>query len=205
MALAQPSDFASMIKRDIDPAMQTELVNCVAYAQSWIAREAGLRSLEKEASAVTFYLDGCDANGDELWLPHDVRPVWHSTPDLMTVSENGVALTPLAIGYSSTAAVVFRGVNQFKRVSLYRPGGWYWSGLSPQNIAISCKVGWHLDTGVLIVPPDVQRLVIKVAWKMFNTAGQTGITSVNKAGTAISWVDELSPTEQATLDRLRGV
>jgi hypothetical protein len=111
----------------------------------------------------------------------------------------------VALGYSASATTIIRGANDYQRVRLSRVAGWNFSNPIQQNIAVACKVGWHLDTGVLIVPPDVQRLVIKVAWKMFNTAGTTGIASLNKAGTATSFIDDLSPSERDTLDWLRGI
>jgi hypothetical protein len=205
MALALVSDVASWIGKDIDAARQGELTSCIAAAQSWIASQAGLRSLEKETTAVTAYIDGKDANGEELWLPSEIRPVWHTGSDLMTVVESGTALTPLAIGYSSTASVVLRGVNSFDRVCLYRVGGWIWNRFTPQNIAVACKVGWHADTGALIVPADVKRLVVEVAWLQFNSFNWVGRQNVSKAGTAITIENDLSPFARAVLDNLRGV
>lgn len=201
MALATVADIASWIGKDIAAERQGEATDDITAAQAWIARAAGLRSLEKESSAVTIYLDGEDACGEDLWLPADVRPMWHSGSDLMTVTEDGTSLT-VATGYSTTAGVTISGANQFKRVCLYRTGGW--SKSLRQNIAVACKVGWHLDTGVLIVPTDVKRLVIETAWLIFNSFAWVGKQNVSKSGAAVSLENDLSPAAQETLNRLRG-
>jgi len=201
MPFAIPSDIASWIGKDIDATRQAELVSTIAAAQDWVAHQAGIRSLEKEAAAVTTYLDATEANGENLWLPADVRPVWHSGSDLMTVTEGGISVS-LAASYSATAGAVIRGANQFKRVCLWRAGGWSKSGAS--DIAVTCKVGWHLDTGVLIVPQDVRRLCIEVAWLLFNSYNWVGKQNVSKAGSAVSLENDLSPFAADTLRFLRG-
>ena len=204
MPLAGPSDIGSWIGKDIDPSKQAELTACIAFAQSWVAQAAGLRSLEKESAAVTAYLDGSDAGSGSiaLWLPADIRPVWHSGGDLMVVIEDGRTLT-LAIGYSATADVVIRNANTSNRVCLHKAGGWSTSG--PQNVSVACKVGWHFDTGVLIAPFDVRRLVMEVSWLMFNSHAWVGRQNISKAGSSISIENDLSPGSQATLDSLRGI
>jgi len=202
MALAVVGDVAAWVGRDIDSTRQGELTACIAAAQAWVATQAGLRSLEKEASAVTTYLDASSAYGEELWLPNDIRPLWHSGSDLLTVTEGGVSVT-VSVAYSSTAGAIIRNANTFKRVCLVRAGGWAQSGAN--DVAVTCKVGWHLDTGVLIVPQDVRRLVIEAAWLLFNSANWVGRQNVSKAGAAISIENDLSPFAQETLTRLRGI
>jgi hypothetical protein len=206
MALAEVVDFSSWIKKDLDATVQEELVACIAAAQAWIAREAGLRSLEKESAAKTEYLDGALLpNNEDAWLPMSVRPVWHTgTSDAMTVTENGTSLT-VATAFSSGAGVVVAGANSLDRVRIYREGGWSNSGR--QNIAVSCKVGFDASTTASTnpLPYDVKRLVMGVAWKLFNQPAVAGRSSVGKAGQTVSLVDDLSLMERATLDRLRGV
>jgi hypothetical protein len=204
MALAGPSDIGSWIGKDIDPSKQAELTATIAFAQAWIAQDAGLRSLEKESSAVTTYLDGSDAGGGStaLWLPADLRPVWHSGSDLMVVAAEGTTLT-LSVGYSITADVVLSNVNTSRRVCLHKRGGWLTSG--PQNVAVTCKVGWHLDTGVLVATPEIRRLIMEVAWLMFNSHAWVGKQSISKGGSSISIENDLSPGSRSTLDSLRGV
>lgn len=202
MALAVVGDVAAWIGRDIDSTRQGELTACIAAAQAWVATQAGLRSLEKEASAVTTYLDASSACGEELWLPNDVRPLWHSGSDLLTVTEGGVSVT-VSVAYSSTAGAIIRNANTFKRACLVRVGGWARSGAN--DVAVTCKVGWHLDTGVLIVPQDVRRLVIECSWLIFNSASWSGIQSISKAGASVTMANDLSPAGRDTLDRLPGV
>jgi hypothetical protein len=203
MALVIPDDFSDWIGKDIDTARQDELVRCASAAQAWVARQAGLRSLEKEDTAVATYLEACDAHGEYLYLPNDVRPAWHTTgSDLMTVVDSGSSLSVSAT-YSTTASVILMNVNTFKRVALFRSGGW--PKTLANNVVVTCKVGWHADTGVLIVPDDVKRLVIEVAWLMFNSFAWVGRQNVSKAGAAVSIENDLSPGSIDTLNRLRGV
>lgn len=207
MALAVPADFDSWAKKSISADAQAELVDSVSYAQSWIANQAGLRSLEKETTAVTTYFDGgTDTYRDELWLPMDHRPMWHTGSDLMTVTENGTALTA-AIGYSTTAGVVLEGVNTFQRVRMSRLGWWSWTYGGRNNIAVTSKCGFDGSSTATTnpLPPDVKRLVMEVAWLMFNSAGRIGINNTSKAGSSADIVNDLSPVGRSTLDWLRWV
>lgn len=206
MALAAYTDIETWIGKTFDAGRQAEVTNCIGFAQSWIANQAGLRSLEKEATAVTAYFDGGrDTSGSDFWVPMSFRPMWHTGSDLTTVSENGVNLT-LTVGYSSTAGATISGVNSFDRVRVSRIGGWSYN-LGSNNVAIACKCGFDSSTTATTnpLPLDVKRLVMEVAWTMLNGAQRTGKTSVSKAGTSVSINDELSPAAVATLDWLRGI
>ena len=207
MAIALPADVVSWIGKDIDAARQEELVNCIALAQVWIANQAGLRSLEKEAAAITEYIDSDTMpNQDELWLSPACRPAWHTgtSSDLMTVVESGTT-QGLSIGYTASSNVVIAGANRFDRVRLSRAGGWVRWG--KQNIAVALKCGFDPDPAAAVnpVPLDVKRLVMEVAWLTLNSPSRAGKTSINKAGQSVSLLDELSPAGRATLDWLRGI
>jgi hypothetical protein len=210
MALAAYTDVeTSWAKKTLETAAQTEMTACIAHAQSWIAHQAGLRSLEKEAAAVTEYVDGSKIdNPYEIYLSAACRPAWHTGTgsDLMTVVESGVTLTP-AIGYSTTAGVILSGVNSFERVRLSRVGGWVWSRGLTDNIAVTLKCGFDSSTtaGTNPLPFDVKRLVTEVAWLVYNSSSWVGKSSISKAGTSVSIADELSPAGQSTLDWLRGI
>jgi hypothetical protein len=208
MALAAYTDIESWIGRTLDSGRQAEATSCIGFAQSWIANQAGLRSLEKESAAVTLYEDGEKlTSASEFWLSAACRPAWHvGTSDIFTVSENGAALT-VAVGYSSTASVILSGVNSMDRVRLYRAGGWSWSRGLPGNISVACKCGFDTSSTASTnpLPLDVKRLVVEVAWLMLNGSQRTGKTSVSKAGTSVSISEDLSSAATGTLDWLRGI
>lgn len=204
MALAVPADFDAWAKKSLSTDVQTELNNCVSYAQAWIANQAGLRSLEKESAAVTTYFDGGkDTYGEDFWAPMDLRPMWHTGSDLVTVVESGTTVG-VAVGYSTTAGAMLSGVNSFQRVRLSRVGGW---AVNKNNIALTCKCGFDGSSTATTnaLPPDVKRLVMEVAWLMFNSAGRVGISNTSKVGASADIVNDLSPMSQATLDWLRGI
>jgi hypothetical protein len=207
MALAEVIDISEWIGKDIDATRQSELVSCIAAAQSWIATEAGLRSLEKEATAKIEYLDGDTLpNQEEAWLPNSCRPTWHTGTgaDAIVVSENGIVLG-MSFAYTTGTNIVIDGANTFRRMRLYRSGGWSTAG--KQNIAVTLKCGFDpsLTAPLNPLPVDVKRLVMGVAWKLFNAPTSVGRSSVSKAGQAVSWLDELSAMERSTLDSLRGI
>ena len=207
MALAAYTDIESWIGKTLDSGRQAEATASIAFAQGWIANQAGMRSLEKEAAAVTTYFDGGqDTVSADLWLPMDMRPVWHTGSDLVAVTENGTSLT-VAIGYSTTAGVTLRGVNSMSRVRLSRVGGWFWNYSIANNVSVACKCGFDTTTTASTnpVPTDVKRLVVEVAWLSLNGSARTGKQSVSKAGTSVSIVDDISPAGRSTLDWLRGI
>ena len=206
MALAVPADFDAWAKKSVDSDHQDELNNCVSFAQSWIAREAGLRSLEKESAAVTTYFDRDDAFGDDLWLPMSHRPMWHTGSDLVTVLESGEAVT-VAVGYSTTAGAVLRGVHSMDRPRLSRVGGWANGQTIQNNIAVACKVGFDGNSTATTnaCPADVKRLVMEVAWLMFQGANRFGIANTSKGGSSADITNDLTPMSQAALERLRGI
>jgi len=207
MALVAPAEFDSWAKKSLAADVQAELVLCVAYAQSWIADQAGLRSLEKETTAQVSYFDGGrDTWGSELWVPMCCRPMWHTGSDLAVITENGAALTAV-IGYSTTANVCIQGVNTFSRVRLSKIGGWYWGYVGANNVSVTSKCGFDGSSTATTnaLPPDAKRLVMEVAWLMFNSAGRIGINNTAKAGSSADIINDLSPMGQSTLDWLRGV
>ncbi len=203
MALVYPSDLESMLGKSIASERQPEVASCIDVAQSWIARAAGIRSLEKETTAQTVYLDGCEAYGNELWLPPEVRPAWNSGSDLMVVTEDGLTLTT-STAYSSSAGVIVRYAQTEKRGYLVRPFGWSVSGSA--NIAVTCKVGFDaLGSSTLAVPGYVWQLIREVAYLTFLSPALTGKTSVSKAGASVSIEHELSPMALQGLNFLRGI
>lgn len=207
MALAAYTDIEAWIGKTFDSSRQAEVTNCIAFAQSWIANNAGLRSLEKESAVVTEYIDGDKlTDSDAVWLPMSCRPAWHTGSDLVTVVENGTSLT-VAIGYTTTAGVSLSGVNTFDRVRLARIGGWSWSTGVPNNIAVAMKCGFDTTTTASTnpCPVAVKRLVMDVAWNMLNSTQRTAKASQSKAGSSVSFKDDLSQLSQDTLDWLRGI
>jgi hypothetical protein len=207
MALAAYTDIETWIGKVFDSARQAEVTNCIAFAQSWIANQAGLRSLEKESAEVTIRADGASLwNPEEFWMPSSCRPSWHTGSDVYTVTENGSTLS-VVNGYSSTASVVLSGANSLDRARLFRPGGWAYSPSLPNNISVACKCGFDssMTASTNPLPADVKRLVMEVAWAMLNGAQRTGKSSTSKAGTSVSINDDLSPAAVSTLDWLRGI
>lgn len=204
MALVDPGDIDDWIGRAISANRQDEVTSTIAYAQSWVAQSAGLRSLEKEAASVTTYFDGADVCGEFLWLPMDMRPVWHSGSDLVSIVEDAISLNVSSIA-STTIPVILTNANTYKRARLYKAGGW--SKATPQNIAVTCKVGFDSDpsASVLPVPQYVRRLVMEVAWLMFNSPQWIGHSSTSKAGSAATVENALSLTAREGLERLRGL
>lgn len=203
MALVYPSDLDSMLGKNIASERQAEVSACIEVAQSWIARSAGVRAIEKEATNTTIYLSGCDAYGTELWLPPEVRPVWNSGSDLIAVTQDGITLSTAA-SYSAGTGVIVRFAETDKRVLLDRPFGW--STWGPSNVAVTCKVGYDmLGSAILGVPPSVWQLIREVAYYIFLTPSLMGKASTSKAGASISIERDLSPMSLQTLEALRGL
>jgi len=201
MALITQADLENWTGSSIDASRVASVTQVILAAQSWIARQAGIRSLEKEANAVTVYLDSDNAdNGTDLWLPPEVRPFWSGAgQDLMTVSADGQALT-IASGYSATADVLIRGAHGLGLGMLYR-SAW---GPGRSNVAVGCKVGFA-TSGAVLLPDDVKILVMEVAWLFFTIPNMMGRTSVSKPGTSQSVDRQLSPQALATIQVLKGV
>jgi len=187
----------------VESAREPALEAAIAAATSWVEREGGRRSLEKKRVTVT--IDGSRAEGygrTDLWLPSDLRPVWHLAPDdLVAVSEDGAALT-MASGYSSSADVRVRNANEDSPVMLFRYGGWY---ADRQNVVASLTVGWDTDPAATFMPlpAAVRQLVVELSWSMFNGATKLGKSSVSKSGASVSIEDSLSPASLSTLNSMR--
>ena len=122
----------------------------------------------------------------------------------MTVTEDGASIT-VALGYSTSAGAVIIGANELRRVTLYRQGGW--STSLPQNIAVTCKVGFVADVTAAVnpLPLDVKRLLCESAWLMFNAASRVGVGSVAKLGSSADVTNDLSRSSQDTLSLLTGL
>lgn len=205
------ADFDAWRGRATAQEKQGAVEAAIAVATSWVERAAGRRSLAK-TGALTITLDGERAEGrrrTDLWLPPDFRPVWHLTPDLVTVSENGSALT-IAAGYSSSADVLIRNANEDRPVMLYRLGGWY---PDRQNVVATLKVGWDATPpdvdgnppAVLPLPASIRQLVLEATLLTFNSADWMGHHNVSRAGAAVTLENELSPMAGQTLEDLRGM
>jgi hypothetical protein len=189
---------------------QGSLELAIDAAVSWVEREGGRRSIEKKTVTVT--LDGSRADGhtrSDLWLPPDVRPVWHTTtPNVVAVSEDGSSLT-VAAGYSASADVIVHGANEDVPVMLYRRGGWY---PGRRNVAVTLVVGYDVTPptpegvfpSVLPLPSSIRQLIIEAAWLTFNSEAWLGHQNVSRAGAAVTISNELSPMASETLANLRG-
>ena len=205
--LVSQADIEAWVGTAIDAGRTVAIAQAITSAQSWIARQVGIRSLEKEANAVTVFLDSANADNEtDLWFPPEVRPFWHSGTDLVTVSESGVSLT-VASGYSASADILIRGANSLNVGMLYRPA---WApegkGYGRLNVAVSCKVGFGaVGAANLAVPEDVRLLIMEVAWLFFTLPSSIGRSSVSKAGTSQAFDGELSPQALSTMEMLKGV
>jgi hypothetical protein len=173
---------------DVDTAV---VDRCITAAGDAIVRETE-RIWEKTANAVTTYFDGDRAMGrygEILFLPRAHRPVVHSGPDLVTVSENG---TSLVVGTStpSSAHVIVDGAGEDRRCRLIRvggaPAGASWNpgvaqGWAPgvRNIAVSYKAGFEDGQ----IPQDIREVCAEWAWLMFTESRRLGVGSVGGGGT----------------------
>ena len=207
MALITQADVEQFTGIAIDSGRAAGIAQAILAAQTWVAHQAGLRSIEKETAAVTVYLD--TKNADEtgyLWLPSDVRPAHHAGADLIAVVESGSALTGgSAFGYSATADVTIRGANGISAVALFRPQWGEFGAYGRNNVAVTCKVGFDIVGATnLAVPQDVRTLLMEVAWNLFTMPATMGRTSTSKAGASASFDGELSPLGKATLAWLCG-
>jgi len=209
MALIIQSDIEAWTGVAFDVSRAGAVAQAIVSAQAWIAREVGIRSLEKEAQPVTIYLDSANAGGvggTDLWLPPDVRPFWFFQTDLLAIYENGVALS-VSSGYTPSADVILRGANSLNVGMMWRPI-WYPGTVitGRQNVQVSCKVGFDVKTGTnLPVPEDVRSLIMEVALLWYQIPGSLGRKSQSKAGGSESFDNELSPMAKRTLEWLRGV
>lgn len=197
MALITVADLTPWTDQEISTARQDEANRCCVAAQSWVEGRTG-RTLEVGA-AVTRYFDGSDAGGrygDELWLPAEDRPVIHSGGDLLTVTEDGAAVT-VAVGYSTSAGAILKGANADRRGCLVRRDQAWASGV--QNIAVVYKLGWSTTT----LPARVKELLLELALLFFREPQWIGKASVSKAGGAVTIMRELSPGAQGVLESLR--
>ena len=202
--LISQADIESWVGTTIDAGRTAAVSQAIGSAQAWIARQAGMRSLEKESSPPIAYLDSDNAdNGTDLWLPPEIRPFYHVGTDLMTVTVDGGAMT-IASGYSSSADILIRGAQSLSPGMLYRPS---WGSSSGKlNVAVTCKVGFGaVGSANLAVPEDVRILIMEVSWLLFTMPSSMGRSSVSKAGTSQSFDEKLSPQGMATLEMLKGV
>jgi hypothetical protein len=204
------SDVDAWRGKPTEQEYQPALESAIASAVSWVERAGGRRSLDKKRITVT--IDGHSAAGSpNLWLPRDLRPVWHveDTDDVVEIVEDGSALT-VAGGYSASADVRISGVNEDSPVLLYRCGGW---SCDRQNIVVELTVGWDgtppdaegVLPEILPMPASIRQLVIETAWLTFNSAEWVGRQNVSKAGAAITISNSLSPMAADTLANLRGL
>lgn len=203
MPLTTVDRVLSWVKKDntFDPSRQSELERCIASASRVLARITG-RQLERVTRS--FSLDGNDMSGcgDVLRLPRGDRPVIHTTtPNLVTVTEDGVALT-VATGYSVSAGVILRGANADSPCELIRNGCAWSPGF--QNILVGYKCGWALDVtdDPQPVPEDVIQLANCMAWMMLVEPSWIGKQNVSAAGAAVSISSDLPAYEAEVLMRL---
>ena len=188
-------------KDDFAPERNAELIRCIAAASRMLTRITG-RQLERVTRSIS--LDGYAAVGvfdDVLYLPAGDRPVLHTGSDLVTVTEDGVALT-IAAGYSTSAGVILRGVNKDSPVALIRNGS-SWSR-DYQNILVGYKCGWSLDVpgDSQPVPDEVIQLANCLSWMIFQEPAWLGKLNVSAEGAAVTLSSELPEYEGAVLAAL---
>lgn len=197
MALVTVADLASWTDQEIASARQAEASRCCAAAQAWLAGVTG-RPIEVGAAQV-HYFDGRNAGGryrDELWLPSELRPVIHTGGDLVTVTEDGAAVT-VAIGYSTSAGAILKHANLDRRACLVRRDQSWASGI--QNIAVTCKAGWSTAT----LPSHVFELILELALLFFREPQWLGSSSKAKAGSAVTIMRALSPGALGAFESLK--
>jgi len=202
MGLSTVDRVLAWIRDDeFPPERQEELLRCINAATDSLAEVTG-RTIERATKTV--YLDGCDAGGpcgELLHLPRGDRPVIHGGSDLVTVSENGTAVT-VATGYSTTAGVVLKNANLDRPCILVRNYTAWQDGY--QNIAVTYKCGWTIDVpgDTAPAPNKVVQLVNAMAWKIFTEPAWIGKINVAQAGSSVTFIDDLPSIEADTLRSL---
>lgn len=199
MALTTVATVKAWGEPTLDSRNDDVLSDCIDAAEALIERVTG-RVLNQ--ASFTRYFSGGEAVGrgrDTIYLQQGHRPVIHSGGDLVTVTEDGSALT-VAVGYSATANVILSGVNEDKQCALRRNYS-VWSNAAYDNITVTYKAGWTTST----VPNDVKQLIAEVAWLIFRSPGWLGKASTSKAGTAVSFEKDLTPQSAAVISQLRGL
>lgn len=185
--LISPAALKSWAAPNMDGQRDEELARICQAAQSWL--ESRTRRVF-EQTAFTRYFDGKDGSGfarRDIFLDPGHRPVVHSGATLVTVTEDGTALT-VATGYSTSAGVILVNAN-VDAPCILRRNDCDWSG-GIQNIAVTYTAG-PASTGEAAIVGT--QLMLEIAWLMFSSALWVGKTSVSKAGESVSWEKQLSP------------
>lgn len=193
----------------LDGATDAVLERCLLAATVYFEQQTS-RVFAKPGSAYSTVLNGNDADGklgEILLLPRGHRPVIHSTPDFVTVTENGVSLT-VAIGYSTTADVIVEHANEDKRARLIRRPtvrpmlaydqfveklGYWAPGI--QNITASYYAGYASGS----IPEDVEQAVCEIALLLYRNPNLVGVASKGRAGHSAALTKELPPTVVAVI------
>jgi len=201
VALVTVAEVKARMAPAQDGSKDAEIALCVAGAQQYVVQGA---RLEAPATAATVHLNGCDAEGGAVLYmpPGQRRMVTHAGEDLVTVKENGTALTVAAtLGYSTSAEVMLDGANQDRVCRLVRGNStsiirWAWGY---QNIEVVFKSGYTSAN----VPDHIKHLLCAVAWKMFTGGTIHQVSSVSDPSGSTVLDRSLSPIERDILEDLR--
>lgn len=195
MALTDLDIVKQWANPSMDSARDDELDRCCDAASDWVKRVA---NWEIEQASYTLYLNGVDAIGsgcNVLLVPAKYRPVIHSGATLVTVTEDGSALS-VAASYDTTKDVMLLGANFDTRLELAKPSSPWSRGYA--NVAVSFDAGYASGS----VPEDVVQLATEVALLMFRSPNFAGKSSKTGRGGSVSFEKALTPWSLATLERL---
>jgi len=195
MALFALVDLKSWANPSMDSARDEELTRCVDAAAAWLKTVA---RWEIEQDEVTIYLDGHDAAGPHdnvLHVPFKYRPVVHSGETLVTVEEDGSALT-VGVGYDTSADVIVVNANEAEQCELVKPSSPWSRGY--QNVKAVITAGYAAAS----IPEDVKQLAMEVSLLMFRSPAWIGKASQTAQAGTVTFQKDLTPQSAALLQRL---
>jgi hypothetical protein len=196
MALTDIDTVKAWANPSMDSSRDAELTVALDAASEWVKRTA---QWDIEEATYTVHLNGHDAIGrskNVLLLPPRYRPVIHSGGDLVTITEDGSALT-VTDSYDTSKDVYLVGANFNTRLEMIKPSSHWSPGYA--NVEVAFKAGYAAGS----IPDDLVQLTIEATILMFRAGNFAGKSSKTGRGGSITYEKDLSPMSILTLERLQ--